>query len=64
MSNKSRRKLLKSIAIGSGAVITGKSLPEKWARPVVDSVLLPAHAQASQLTFSCSVTGQVTIATY
>jgi len=46
-SSVSRRKLLKSIAAGSGAVIAGKSLPENWSRPVVDSVLLPAHAQTS-----------------
>jgi hypothetical protein len=37
-SNESRRKLLKSIAAGSGAVIAGKSLPESWSKPVVDSV--------------------------
>jgi hypothetical protein len=46
-SNESRRKLLKSIAAGGGAVIAGKSLPEKWSRPVVDSVMLPAHAVTS-----------------
>lgn len=43
----SRRKLLKSIAAGSGAVVAGKTLPEKWTRPAIDSVLLPAHAQTS-----------------
>lgn len=46
-SNQSRRKLLKSIAAGSGAVIAGKSLPESWSKPVVDSVMLPVHAQTS-----------------
>jgi hypothetical protein len=46
-SSESRRKLLKSIAAGSGAVIAGKSLPESWSRPIVDSVMLPAHAQTS-----------------
>ena len=46
-SDKSRRKLLKSIAAGSGAIVAGKSLPESWSRPVVDSVMLPAHAQTS-----------------
>ena len=43
----SRRKLLKSVAAGSGAVIAGKSLPETWTRPVVDAVLLPAHATST-----------------
>lgn len=47
MTNSSRRKLLKSIAAGTGAVVAGKSLPEKWTRPVVDSVMLPAHAETS-----------------
>ena len=47
MSNESRRKILKSIVAGSGAVIAGKSLPENWTKPVVDSVTLPAHAQTS-----------------
>lgn len=47
MSNEKRRKLLKSIAAGSGAIISGKSLPDSWSRPVVDSILLPAHAQTS-----------------
>lgn len=50
-SSDSRRKLLKSIAAGSGAVIAGKNLPENWARPVVDSVMLPAHAQTSSRTY-------------
>ncbi len=51
-SNDSRRKLLKSIAAGSGAIIAGKSLPESWARPVVDSVILPTHAQTTDDTGS------------
>ena len=46
-SSESRRKILKSIAAGSGAIVAGKSLPESWSRPVVDSVMLPAHAQTS-----------------
>ena len=46
-SNESRRKLLKSVAAGSGAIVASKSLPESWSRPVVDSVMLPAHAQTS-----------------
>lgn len=46
-SSESRRKLLKSLAVGSGAVVAGKALPESWSRPVVDSMVLPAHAQTS-----------------
>ena len=46
-SSEKRRKLLKSIAAGSGAIVAGKSLPDSWSKPVVDSVILPAHAQTS-----------------
>lgn len=47
MSQESRRRLLKSLTLGSGALLAGRSLPDRWARPVVDSVMLPAHAQLS-----------------
>ena len=47
-----RRELLKTIAAGSGVVIAGKSLPESWRRPVVDAVMLPAHAVTSARVFS------------
>ena len=53
MSDQSRRKILKSIAAGSGAIVAGKSLPESWSRPVVDSVMLPAHAQTSPAPAGC-----------
>lgn len=43
----SRRKLLKSIAAGGGAIVAGKNLPESWSRPVLDAVVIPAHAQTS-----------------
>lgn len=45
--NDSRRKLLKSIAAGSGAVVAGKSLPESWSKPIIDSVVLPVHAETT-----------------
>ncbi len=47
LSIKSRRKLLKSVVAGSGAIIAGINLPESWSRPIVDSVILPVHAQTS-----------------
>ena len=53
-SSESRRKLLKSIAAGSGAIVAGKCLPESWSKPVVESVMLPAHAQTSMASFSGS----------
>lgn len=47
-----RRKLLKTVAAGGGAIIAGKTLPENWARPAVESVVLPAHARTSMGPFS------------
>lgn len=52
-----RRRLLSRLAVGGGALIAGKNLPETWRRPVVDSIMLPAHAQTSLL--SSSGTGTV-----
>jgi hypothetical protein len=43
----SRRRLLKIIAATGGAVAASTLLPSKWARPVIDVGLLPAHAQVS-----------------
>ena len=48
----SRRKLLKSITAGAGAIAAGKSIPESWSRPLVQSVILPAHAATSMRSFS------------
>jgi hypothetical protein len=44
--NSSRRKALKKIAAG-GAVAGVLALSGKWSKPVVDSIILPAHAQAT-----------------
>lgn len=73
-SAQSRRKVLKSIAVGGGAVVTGKSLPNDWSKPVVESVLLPAHAETSEVEAapppppppagSCSLGGTVEAFTF
>jgi len=56
MSNKelSRRRLLKKLAAGSGALGAVSALPEKWRKPVVDSVILPAHAATTTAPASCN----------
>jgi len=43
----SRRLTLTRLAAGSAAVGGAALLPSRWLRPVVESVLLPAHAQTS-----------------
>ncbi len=46
-TNEARRKLLKAANVAGGIIATGIALPEIWVKPVVESVLLPAHAQTS-----------------
>jgi len=46
MTDKSKRKLVKSLALGSGIMASGV-VPRQWSRPVVDSILLPAHGFGS-----------------
>lgn len=49
----SRRHLLKSVTVGGGLAAI-KGVPGTWSRPVIDSVVLPAHAQTSP-QFTCSI---------
>ena len=44
--NQSRRKALKTIATGTAAA-GAMALTGKWSKPVVDTIILPAHAQAT-----------------
>ncbi len=44
MNKRSRRRVLRSLIAGSGIIA---SLPKTWVKPVVDSIVLPAHAQIS-----------------
>jgi hypothetical protein len=44
--NQSRRKALKTIAAGT-AVAGTMALTGKWSKPVVNTIILPAHAQAT-----------------
>lgn len=45
-NSSSRRKLLQSLVLG-GTVAAVKALPDTWTTPIVNSVLLPAHAALS-----------------
>ena len=43
----SRRKVIKTLALGGG-VTTGTLLfPSEWTKPLVEAVYLPAHAQTT-----------------
>jgi len=52
--NNARRRLLKSVA-ASGAAVTVKALPDKWAKPMLETTMLPAHAQATTCALECRV---------
>lgn len=49
-----RRKLLAVIGIGSLAPL---AVPTKWSKPIIDSVILPAHAQTSMCVTDVTVGG-------
>lgn len=53
----SRRTALKGIATGAGMIAGSQTLPDRWLKPVVSSIVMPAHAQTSpSSTFeSCQI---------
>lgn len=58
--DKGRRQVLKKIMIGTGALCCYSVLPERWTRPIIGQIALPAHAQTSgPLTCSCQLSGLI-----
>jgi hypothetical protein len=54
--SRARRKLLKSLVVGTGAAATATIVPKKWVKPVVDAIEVPLHAQGSPgLTMTCQL---------
>jgi len=49
-----RRKLVKKLVTGGAIAAAVPVIPKQWAKPVTDSVLLPAHAQTSTTALSLS----------
>ncbi len=45
-----RRRLLRTALVGSGFVSATHMIPEQWAKPVVESIVLPAHAATTEET--------------
>jgi hypothetical protein len=57
-----RRKTLKTLAVGVGALAGSTVMPDKWITPVIKGFVLPAHAQTSApLTSFCSDPAQLTL---
>ncbi len=46
-SSETRRKAMKRVLVGSGVVATSKVVPDSWSQPVIDSVVLPTHAEST-----------------
>ena len=44
---KARRKQLKILVFGGGAVAAAQSFPDKWIKPVMSTAITPAHAQTT-----------------
>lgn len=42
-----RRRLLQALSAGGGLASAATVVPNQWRRPLIDAVLLPAHAQVS-----------------
>jgi hypothetical protein len=51
-----RRDLLKALAATGGAIAAVTILPGKWAKPVIETGLLPAHAVGSTTSFEVILT--------
>lgn len=50
-----KRRTLKALLYGAGAVAGAQAIPEKWTKPAISSVILPAHAAATKIqSFECS----------
>ena len=54
--NPTRRKLIKSAVAGGVAVTAVELMPTNWTKPVIQSVVLPAHAAMTMLTYTVTVT--------
>jgi hypothetical protein len=55
--NASRRVLFKSVVVSGGMITLSRKLPEGWITPVVESVVLPAHAAISAELCSTDLEG-------
>ncbi|MFT5112664.1 MAG: hypothetical protein ACI8P9_001991 [Parasphingorhabdus sp.] len=49
-NSEDRRSKLKQILAGGGVIAGGTAIPKQWSRAVVESVVLPAHAQTTGIS--------------
>ena len=48
ITSQSKRKILTSIGVSSG-IIGASALSQQWTKPIVNSIILPAHAQTTDM---------------
>ena len=48
ITSQSKRKILTSIGVSSG-IIGASALSHQWTKPIVNSIILPAHAQSTPM---------------
>ncbi len=61
--NRQRRTAIKQIGLGIGAMAGISVLPEKWTRPIIGQIVLPAHAATSAVTLHDPCTARRTSGT-
>lgn len=61
VQDKSRRRAVLVALLGAGAPLSQKVIPGKWAAPVVNAVMLPAHAQTSEEPHPVGTFGSVAV---
>ena len=49
ITSQSKRKILTSIGVSSG-ILGASALSQQWTKPIVNSIILPAHAQSTPMT--------------
>jgi hypothetical protein len=58
-----RREVIKTVTVVIGGVVTALALPAKWTKPIVESIIVPAHAQFSLATTTTTTTSTSTFTT-
>ena len=48
ITSQSKRKILTSIGVSSG-ILGASALSQQWTKPIVNSIILPAHAQSTPM---------------
>lgn len=54
-----RRRAVRNILAGAGVVTGSQALSSTWTRPVIESVVLPAHAQTTDIVLGGAIGGGI-----